>query len=814
MTAAYAGADLLALQGNVKRDPDGYKDEFLLQYRHFLALMDLFKLKPSKESKELGDLALFMAQVVKCYPSEMVTFSSLVMELLDTHYAVLDTGLRRMLVQALILMRNRSQLDAMTVMPLFFRLFRCQDKQLRHQLFKHIVSDIKNSNKHHRNEKLNKSLQNFMYGVISDDNEAAAKKSLAVCTELWRRHVWRDARTVNVIASAAFHKSSRIMLAVLKFFLGQDAADEAGSDGEDNEGGRKDWDEEAKSKMPTKEDIYRAHNKGTKSSKKKKERKLARVLQTVKKATRKGQESHSESFAALHLLHDPQTFAEKLFSRMQTGHEKFETRMAMIQVLSRIIGVHKLLVLNFYPYLQKYIAPHQRDVTVILASLVMACHELVPPENLAPVLKQLVDQFVHDKARPEVMTVGLKTVRELCMRTPLVMNETLLQDLAMYRKFREKEVATAARGLIGLFRELNPSMLSKKDRGRGADLDAKPKAYGEVDVRERVDGADLLQAAIAAGQGSEDDEYHLSSGSDSDADVDDGGEDVDEEAEGADKVAVVEQDIEDGDGEEDEGEEDEGEEGEAEDWDSEDMGDSENKDGSDSEDEDRLPASSDKQKEAGKKLDKMDGSLASLKKQLAEAKARKVTAASAGSSPDNGHGDGSTAVASTSGAEGSDSVPIEADRFLTEEDFERIRRLKQKALIESALSKHGLQGASKAKRKRMLEAAEAEATELAELQALRAQANELRVNPDDLKGRHKRRKDKAERMESVLAGREDREKFGSSIGRKKKKTGGLTEREKQKRKAMPIAARVSQLKRRTETTRKLKACKKNFKGHT
>ncbi len=57
----------------------------------------------------------------------------------------------------------------------------------------------------------------------------------------------------------------------------------------------------------------------------------------------------------------------------------------------------RLLVLNFYPYLQKYIAAHQKDVTVILASLVMACHELVPPETLAPVLKQLVDQFVHDK---------------------------------------------------------------------------------------------------------------------------------------------------------------------------------------------------------------------------------------------------------------------------------------------------------------------------------------------------------------------------------------------------------------------------------
>ena len=34
-----------------------------MQYRHFLALLDLFKLKPSKESKEFGDLAMFMAQV-------------------------------------------------------------------------------------------------------------------------------------------------------------------------------------------------------------------------------------------------------------------------------------------------------------------------------------------------------------------------------------------------------------------------------------------------------------------------------------------------------------------------------------------------------------------------------------------------------------------------------------------------------------------------------------------------------------------------------------------------------------------------------
>lgn len=48
------------------------------------------------------------------------------------------------------------------------------------------------------------------------------------------------------------------------------------------------------------------------------------------------------------------------------------TPLRMCVLGRRVIGVHKLLVLNFYPYLQKYIQPHQRDVTQILAALVQA----------------------------------------------------------------------------------------------------------------------------------------------------------------------------------------------------------------------------------------------------------------------------------------------------------------------------------------------------------------------------------------------------------------------------------------------------------
>ena len=55
-----------------------------------------------------------------------------------------------------------------------------------------------------------------------------------------------------------------------------------------------------------------------------------------------------------------------------------------------------------------------------------ACHDLVPPDWLQPVMRHLCNQFVHDRARPEEITVGLKTVREICMRMPLIMSEEVL----------------------------------------------------------------------------------------------------------------------------------------------------------------------------------------------------------------------------------------------------------------------------------------------------------------------------------------------------------------------------------------------------
>ena len=63
------------------------------------------------------------------------------------------------------------------------------------------------------------------------------------------------------------------------------------------------------------------------------------------------------------------------------------------------------------------------------------------------------------------------------------------------------------------------------------------------------------------------------------------------------------------------------------------------------------------------------------------------------------------------------------------------RRLKQKQMIEAAMTKHGLKSASKAKRMRMLEAAEEEAEALADLRSrMLAGSSEHKVDPAQLEG--------------------------------------------------------------------------------
>lgn len=320
--------NLLNLRNLMKRDPGAYYEEFKQQYRHFEANLQIFKLKESKgkDSEKFAELVEFLSHVTPSFPEESKTFPGQLLDLLANNYEALDPNLRRTLAQCLILLSNRlpEHLSRIQLLPVFFTLFRCPDKVLRQMLFSYVVNDIKRLNKKTQNIKLNTSLQNFMFTMLKDSPNAAseasssassgvassqhqkmaAKKALQVMIELWRRKVWRDERTVNCIANACFYKDTAVLSIALRFFLGvEDYDDEKEREKEEE-------------MMHTQQD-FKKLSATFKISKDKTKRKrdIKRAAAKLKKVDKedKGSSVHAAlNLPAIHLVYDPQKFAERL----------------------------------------------------------------------------------------------------------------------------------------------------------------------------------------------------------------------------------------------------------------------------------------------------------------------------------------------------------------------------------------------------------------------------------------------------------------------------------------------------------------------
>lgn len=189
---------------------------------------------------------------------------------------------------------------------------------------------------------------------------------------------------------------------------------------------------------------------------------------TIYQKRKRQSEITSANFPALQLLNDPQTFAEKLYDILNKYDKRFslDHKILMMQLLARVMGSHKLCVLGFYTYIVKYLTYHQLRIPAILVALAQSVHEYTPPDAVTPVVHKIAQEFVHPGVGGEVIAAGLNSIREVCRRQPWAMEEDLLGDLIEYRKSKDKAVISAARGLLHLFREVNPGMLKRRERVR------------------------------------------------------------------------------------------------------------------------------------------------------------------------------------------------------------------------------------------------------------------------------------------------------------------------------------------------------------
>lgn len=469
-----------------------YSEEFLNQYGQYQSQRDIFLASPSTATStgivSFRDLIDFVAHISDCFPEDTADFPEDLKKILILHHASLESELREKIVGSLVLLRKKDIIDSANLLnTLFPILVATPSKTLRTLLFQKILSDMKTSNSKSKNHKLNRTIQTALFNLLTSDRTSSKGIwAVKITRELWKRQIWTDAKAVEIMKEASLADNEKVIGGGVRFFLGGDKE-------------REEIEDESSDEETI--DIGKLKHQALINKKtKKKAKTMERAVEKVRKSEKKKNQPHPLNFSALHLLHDPQGFAETLFSKhLQNSKSKLnlDQKLLVLQLVSRLVGLHKLTVISLYSYFTKYLTPRQPSVTSFLASLAQSTHNLVPPDALEPLVQKIANEFVSEASASEVASAGLNAIREICVRQPMAMNDTLLQDLVMYRKSKDKGTMMAAKGLLSLYREVDPDKLMKRDRGKKATMGLKSgtikeRRFGEEEAG-GIEGLELLE---------------------------------------------------------------------------------------------------------------------------------------------------------------------------------------------------------------------------------------------------------------------------------------------------------------------------------
>jgi protein SDA1 len=216
-------------------------------------------------------------------------------------------------------------------------------KSLRAFLFQKILADIRSANSKTTNHKLNRTLQHTLFNLVTAD--PASPKGLwavKITRELWKRQVWKEAKAVEIMKEAALAENDKVVIGGVRFFLTGDEERQA-------------VDEESDEEDHTDLNAMR-HQMGINKKSKKRMTDLKKSLATVKKKEKKKGQPTNLNFSALHLLNNPQNFVESLFTKHlqnQRSKLKLEQKLLVLQLVTRLVGLHQLQLESLYSYFLK-----------------------------------------------------------------------------------------------------------------------------------------------------------------------------------------------------------------------------------------------------------------------------------------------------------------------------------------------------------------------------------------------------------------------------------------------------------------------------
>eukprot|EP00762_Andalucia_godoyi_P001429 ANDGO_00187.mRNA.1 Protein SDA1 homolog len=499
---------LLQLGQFVHRDPQAYFEEVSSRYQHLVSTVTLVFASPSQLEKSpedlraLCELCKFVASTSTYFPQTICkSFSTMAVDswLSDPRFPSLPLSFRLALVQAVMSLRAKNQTSTEKVFASFVPLLGSAEKQMRRMIFGYLVKESKRTTQ----DNVKKSMQSVLFNSLKKCTNASSESAENHSADLIASSIvrifgilfvsrvwWSDATTaVNVVASEAlFNPHEKVVTAALHFFLNLKTFGK--SDEIDND----DRMEQIESERLTICDRLKKGPKVKDRTARKMKRRAKLLQQRIKSQQNEDNEHEAvgdmdfdedasvdgvssssrvidlRGFEHIEWLNNPLTIAERLFASVRQSQFSFDMRIMQLDLVSRIMAIHHLVIPNFGPFMAKFVRPSQAEVTKLLAVAVQSVHKDTPADCVLPLLQSLSDNFVSESNDGPSIAIGLNTIRTLCLRCPSGMRDiggVLVNDWLSYRKFKtDKSVVMAARGVLEIARTVVPHLLHRRDFGK------------------------------------------------------------------------------------------------------------------------------------------------------------------------------------------------------------------------------------------------------------------------------------------------------------------------------------------------------------
>ena len=459
------------IQDRINRDSEAYKEEFHKILLLFKEQFEIILKYPNKSIKGFKELLMFFSHISNKFPEELKFIQKDLPKILSENYLIIPHEMRLAIVDSLSLLRKKELLSPMETLPLFFSLIKCQDKILRKKLTDCIISDLKKIKETKKNLDSVKKIQNFCETILNDPNKKLARKTLNILISLYQKKIWNDDRTVNLISKCVSVNDIKMSSAACKFFLSEYKIDEPDTSSEEEL-------DELKNKYKL---LGKSNNRKTKQRK-------AKLKQLMKSIERK-EKRHSKviinkDFMPIDRIKDPLSFSQELFKKANSYQRgEFSHKLIVIRLLGRVLGRQRLLLENYYNFMLNFMKSDQKDIEIILASLIESCHNQIPPSELEPIINKLFDNFISENYPAQLVNLGLNTLREIIERCPYCIDKSqysIIQDLRFYKN---KSVSNAARSIVNLCKEID----GKFGKGNGEI------SFGGNNFDYGIEGIELLK---------------------------------------------------------------------------------------------------------------------------------------------------------------------------------------------------------------------------------------------------------------------------------------------------------------------------------